>query len=261
MLAPHRFQLDLPTTSSLLGVSLRVAGGANFNLACDSDAMRDNILEPYKAVIFDLDGTLVDSNEFHVDSWDRAFRQFGKTFSHEELRKQIGKGSDNYLPAFLTPDEMKRFGKELDQYRSDLFKKEYLPCVKPFPKERELYERIHHDGKHILLASSGKKPETEYYTKLLQIEDLIDGKITAEDADSSKPAPDIFNAALAKLGVSPNEAIVVGDTRFDIAAARKGGLAAIGFLSGRAADEKTLRKAGALAVFRDPADLLAEIEK
>jgi len=219
--------------------------------------MKHNILAPFRAVIFDLDGTLVDSNEFHIDSWDRAFRHFGKTFSYEELRKQIGKGSDNYLPQFLTPKEMNEFGKELDQYRSDLFKKEYLPCVKPFPSVRELFEQIRGDGKQILLASSGKKPETKHYTKLLQIEDLIDGQITSEDANSSKPAPDIFNAALAKLGVSRNEAIVVGDTRFDVEAAKKAGLAAIGFLCGQAADEQTLRKAGALAVYRDPADLLA----
>ena len=219
--------------------------------------MKHNIFAPFRAVIFDLDGTLVDSNEFHIDSWDRAFRHFGKTFSYEELRKQIGKGSDNYLPQFLTPKEMNEFGKELDQYRSDLFKKEYLPCVKPFPNVRELFEQIRGDGKQILLASSGKKPETKHYTKLLQIEDLIDGQITSEDANSSKPAPDIFNAALAKLGVSPKEAIVVGDTRFDVEAAKKAGLAAIGFLCGQAADEQTLRKAGALAVYRDPADLLA----
>jgi HAD superfamily hydrolase (TIGR01509 family) len=224
--------------------------------------MRDNSLAPFRAVIFDLDGTLVDSNEFHIDSWDRAFRHFGKTFSYEELRKQIGKGSDNYLPEFLTANEIKQFGKELDEYRSDLFKKEYLECVKPFPKVRELFEHIRADGKHTLLASSGKKPETEYYTKLLQIEDLIDGQITAEDADSSKPAADIFIAALAKLsGVSPDDAIVVGDTRFDIEAAHKAGLAAIGFLCGGAANEKTLRRAGALAIYRDPADLVAAIQK
>ena len=224
--------------------------------------MRENILAPFRAVIFDLDGTLVDSNEFHIDSWDRAFRHFGKTFSYEELKKQIGKGSDNYLPEFLTSNEIKQFGKELDEYRSDLFKKEYLECVKPFPKVRELFERIRRDGKRILLASSGKKPETEYYIKLLQIEDLIDGQITAEDADSSKPAPDIFIAALARLsGVSPDDAIVVGDTRFDIEAAHKAGLAAIGFLCGGAADEKTLRKAGALAIYRHPADLLAASQK
>ena len=93
-----------------------------------------------KAIIFDLDGTLVDSNELHVESWERAFRHFGKRFSLDELRQQIGKGSDQYLPEFLTEEEIKRFGKELDEYRSELFTKEYLPRVKPFPKVRELFE-------------------------------------------------------------------------------------------------------------------------
>src|SRR2546423_14273717 len=115
------------------------------------------------AFIFDIDGTLVDSNEFHVESWDRAFRHFGKQFSKEELRTQIGKGSDQYIPEFLSPEEIERFGKQLDEYRSELFKKEYLPRVRPFPKVRELLQRIHDDDKKIVLASSGKKDDTAYY--------------------------------------------------------------------------------------------------
>lgn len=212
-----------------------------------------------KAMIFDLDGTLVDSNELHVESWDRAFRHFGKTFTREQLRQQIGKGSDQYLPEFLTAEEIKRFGKELDRYRSELFKKEYLPRVKPFPQVRELFERLRRDGKCIVLASSGKKPEVEHYTKLLRIEDLIDGTTTADDAENSKPAPDIFEAALEKLeGVSAAAAIVIGDTRFDLEAARKAGLDSIAFLCG-GTDEKILRNSTALAIYRDPADLLSAI--
>jgi phosphoglycolate phosphatase-like HAD superfamily hydrolase len=91
------------------------------------------------AFVFDIDGTLVDSNELHVDSWDRAFRRFGKKFAPERLRAQIGKGSDQYLPAFLTPDEIKRFGKDLDEYRSELFRKEYLPQIRPFPKSARTF--------------------------------------------------------------------------------------------------------------------------
>src|SRR5437773_10867020 len=91
------------------------------------------------AFIFDIDGTLVDSNELHVSSWDRAFRRFDKQFPREKLRAEIGKGSDQYLSAFLTPEEIKRFGKELDDYRSEPFRKEYLPKVRPFPKVRELF--------------------------------------------------------------------------------------------------------------------------
>src|SRR5690349_23643867 len=94
------------------------------------------------AFIFDIDGTLVDSNELHVQSWDKAFRHFGKTFPIEALRGQIGKGTDQYLPEFLTPEEIQRFGKQLDEYRSKIFREDYLGKVKPFPEVKALFERI-----------------------------------------------------------------------------------------------------------------------
>lgn len=210
-----------------------------------------------RAFIFDIDGTLVDSNELHVDSWDRAFRHFGKQFPREKLRAQIGKGSDQYLPEFLTPDEIKRFGKELDDYRSELFKKEYLPKVRPFPKVGELFQRLRGDDKRIVLASSGKKADTKYYIDLLKIGDLIEGYTSGDDAESSKPAPDIFAASLKKLGdISSADAVTVGDTRFDVEAAGKAGLKTIGFLCG-GTSEAWLRNAGAVAICRDPADFLA----
>src|SRR5437868_12619027 len=109
-----------------------------------------------RAFIFDIDGTLVDSNELHVDAWDRSFCHFGKQFSCEALRAQIRKGSDQYLPELLTPEEIKRFGKELDQYRSQLCRQAYLPRVRPFPKVRQLIQRLRDDHKRILLASSGR---------------------------------------------------------------------------------------------------------
>jgi HAD superfamily hydrolase (TIGR01549 family) len=213
------------------------------------------------AFIFDIDGTLVDSNKLHVDSWDRAFRKFGKQFPREALRAQIGKGSDQYLPEFLSEKEIADFGKELDEYRSELFRKEYLPRVRPFPKARELFQRIRDDHKRIVLASSGKKADTEYYVKLLKIENLIEGYISGDDADNSKPAPDIFAASLKKLGgISPDDAVTVGDTRFDIEAARKAGLTTIAFLCG-GTSELVLREAGAVAIYRDPADFLAHYDE
>lgn len=208
--------------------------------------------------IFDLDGTLVDSNELHVDSWETAFRHFGKRFSRAQLEAQIGKGSDKYLPEFLSPEEIARFGKELDKYRSDLFKKEYLPRVQPFPRVQPLFAAIREAGGEIVLATSGKKSETKHYIELLDIGDLIAGATTADDAAESKPAPDILTAALAKLKDVPvSEALLIGDTRFDMEAAGKIGLPAIGVTCG-GTPELALREAGARAVFRDPADLLAE---
>ena len=213
------------------------------------------------AFIFDIDGTLVDSNELHVDSWDGAFCAFGKQFPREKLRAQIGKGSDHYLPNFLTPDEIDGFGKELDDYRSDLFKKEYLPKVRPFPNVRDLFQRIRDDDKRIVLASSGKKADTKYYIDLLKIDNFIGGYTSGDDADHSKPAPDIFAASLEKLGgISHADAVAVGDTRFDIEAAGKAGLGTIAFLCG-GTSELVLREAGAIAIYRDPADFLGHYDE
>lgn len=209
--------------------------------------------------IFDIDGTLVDSNEFHVESWDRAFRHFGKQFSREQLRAQIGKGTDQYLPEFLSEKEVEDFGKELDEYRSELFRKEYLPRVQPFPKVKELFQRIRDDKKRIVLASSGKKDDTKYYIKLLKIDNLIEGYTSADDADRSKPAPDLFSAALEKLDASPREKIAIGDTRFDVEAAGKAGMATIAFLCGGTA-ESVLKEAGAKAIYRDPSHFLVEYD-
>lgn len=213
-------------------------------------------MQSLRAFIFDIDGTLVDSNELHVDSWDRAFRHFRKEFPREQLRAQIGKGSDQYLPEFLTPLEIERFGKDLDNYRSKIFRNEYLPRVRPFPKVRELLQRIRDDGKKIVLASSGKKEDTNYYIdELLKIEDMIDDYTCADDADCSKPAPDIFRASLDKIGVGSHETVAVGDTRFDIEAAEKIGVRTVALTCGGTSEDH-LRKAGAIAVYRDPADLL-----
>jgi beta-phosphoglucomutase-like phosphatase (HAD superfamily) len=148
-----------------------------------------------QAVIFDLDGTIVDSNEAHVLAWDRAFRHFGKKFPMDQLRKHIGKGADQYLPEFLSPEELRTIGKKIERCHSEVFKEEYLPQVRPFPKVRELFERIKRDGKRIALATSGKKEELRIYKKIAQIEDLTDSEITADDAGKSKPEQSRFFAA------------------------------------------------------------------
>jgi HAD superfamily hydrolase (TIGR01549 family) len=209
-----------------------------------------------RAAIFDLDGTLVDSNELHVLAWQETFRHFGKEIPVERLREQIGKGGDQYLPVFLTEQEMREFGKEVDAYRGEVFKKKYLSQVRPFPRVRELFERLRGDGKKIALASSGKEDEVEHYKKLLGIEKLVDSMTTADQVAHSKPKADVFIAALRTLGnLQPQDAIAIGDTPYDVEAAKKIDLPIIGVRCG-GFSETALRDEGALAIFRDPADLL-----
>ncbi len=214
-----------------------------------------------RAVIFDIDGTLIDSVDAHAEAWRQAFRHFGKEVAFEAVRSQIGKGGDHLLPEFLSPQEIASFGKALEAYRSDLLKREFVPKIRPFPKVRELLERVLADGKHVALASSAKEEELQHYKQIAGIADLIpeEHETSSSDAEHSKPDPDIFQAALAKLGLDPNEAIVVGDTPYDAEAAGKIGLKTVGVLCG-GFPEASLRRAGCIAIYRDPADLLAHYD-
>ena len=214
-----------------------------------------------QAVIFDVDGTIVDSVDLHAEAWKVAFEKFGKTIPFHEVRRQIGKGSDQLLPVFFSKQELAGFGKELDEYRGSLFKKDYLPQVQAFPRVRELFQRIKNDGKQIVLASSAKADELEAYKKIARIDDLIESETSSDDADRSKPYPDIFQAALARLkGVAPENAIVIGDTPYDAQAASKANLKAIGLLCGGWTKEE-LRSAGCVAIYGDPEDLLLQYDK
>ena len=214
-----------------------------------------------EAAIIDVDGTIVDSVDLHAKAWQAAFAKFGKKISLSQIRRQIGKGADQLLPVFFSQQELDEFGKELDGHRSELFEKEYLPLVKGFPKVRELFQRIKRDGKRIALASSAKAGEIEIYKKIAKIGDLIESETSSEDADKSKPHPDIFEAALGRLpGVTLDQVIVVGDTPYDAEAAAKANLQTIGLLCG-GWKEKELRQAGCIAIYKNPADLLAHYEK
>jgi phosphoglycolate phosphatase-like HAD superfamily hydrolase len=149
----------------------------------------------------------------------------------------------------------------LEQRRVELFKSDYLPRVRPFPRVRELFERIKVDGLQIALATSAKEEELARHKKSMRVEDLLEAAASADDAERSKPHPDIFQAALTGLkGVAPGEAVVVGDTPYDVQAAAKAGIDTVGLLSGGFSEE-SLREAGAVAVYRDVSDLLDNYEE
>ena len=213
-----------------------------------------------KAVIFDIDGTLVDSVDLHAKAWQEAFAHFGHEVALEDVRSQIGKGGDQLMPVFLSKKEIDRRGPEIEEYRSDLFKKRYLPGVRAFPAVRDLIKRIILNGQRIALGSSAKGDELSTYKKIARIEDLIDEETSSDDASRSKPDPDIFEAALKKLGLEANEAIVVGDSPYDAEAAGKLGLRTLAVLCG-GFPEADLRMAGCIAIYRDPADMLMHFDQ
>jgi len=213
-----------------------------------------------RAIIFDVDGTLLDSVDLHAKAWQEAFAQYGKNVSFPEVRRQIGKGADQLMPVFLSEKEIARFGKELTDYRSQYFQEYFLDIVRPFPQVRQLFQRIAASGQRIAIASSATEDELEEYKRIAHVGDLLDSDTSSKDVERSKPHPDIFEAALEKLGMESREVLVVGDTPYDAEASLKAGLRIVGVLCG-GFPEATLRKAGCCAIYRDPAHLLAEYDR
>ena len=209
-----------------------------------------------KAIIFDLDGTLVDSVDYHTEAWVKAFQKYGYNFSFDKLRQQIGKGSEYIIGDLLSREEAEKLESDIAQYRKQYYQDNLLKKVQPFPKVRELFQTIKADEIKIVLASSARKESITHYKQLLEIEDLIDGATSTDDVEKSKPEPDIFAAALEKLAdISTEEIIVVGDSPYDAIAAGKINLRTIGVLCG-GFERETLTEAGCIAIYQDPADLL-----
>ena len=211
---------------------------------------------PIRAALFDVDGTLVDTNDLHAAAWREAFGHFGHDVAFDAIRWQIGKGGDNLIPTLL-PGTGEGRQEEMEDYRGALFKRDYLPRAVPFPGIRPLFERLYADGVKIVLASSAGAEEVDYHLNLIACSDLVAAATTKDDVESSKPCPDIFEAALAKVApLGARDSVVVGDSVWDVKAAVKLELRTIGFRSGGFPDE-ALREAGAVAIFDGPADLLA----
>jgi HAD superfamily hydrolase (TIGR01509 family) len=214
----------------------------------------------FQAALFDIDGTLVDTVDLHAEAWAETLRRFGQDLTPADIRVHIGKGSDQLLPGLLPPDLLGSRGEEISAVHKDLYMAEYLPRARPFPQVRALFESLRTRGISIALATSGTPPEVEHHKGLLGIEGLLDAETTSEEAERSKPFPDIFEAAARKLGVAPDQALVIGDTPYDAEAARTGGIASLGVLSG-GFPESTLRAAGCVAVYRDPGHLLEALDR
>jgi HAD superfamily hydrolase (TIGR01509 family) len=212
-----------------------------------------------EVVLFDIDGTLVDSNEQHVNAWAFAFREEGHPQELDDIRAQIGKGGDLLVPELL-PDVDDLIRKRIAKRQGDYFKEMYLDHVRPFEDAAELIGRVHARGRKVVLASSAKRDELEHYVGLLGVKPLITATTSIDDVETSKPEPDIFGAALEKVGVEPSKALVVGDTIYDVDAALRLGIATVGVTSGPF-DERQLKEAGAIAVFADVASILRDFDR
>ena len=174
-----------------------------------------------QAILLDIDGTLIDSNDKHAHCWVEAFAHFGKQVAWDDVRVQIGKGGDLLVPDTLDARGMQKFGEPLKKYRGELWKEKYMHGVRPFPGAVDAMHALHDRGLKLALASSSNPEEVEYYVELLGVGDLLKGTTSKEDAELSKPSPEIFQAALERVKSDPARTLAVGDTPYDIVAAHR----------------------------------------
>ena len=209
------------------------------------------------AVILDVDGTLVDSNDAHARAWVDAFTAFKVPVSYERVRRSIGMGGDKLMPAVSGLEEESDLGKKISKHRAETFRSTYLPGIRSFDRTRELIERFLDEGLILAVASSAKKDELTPLLERAGVHDLIQKRTSSDDAENSKPDPDIVSAALKRAGVPAGEAIMLGDTPYDVEAATRAGIAIVGVECGGWSAAELGR---ALVVYRDPADILAHYE-
>lgn len=211
-----------------------------------------------RAVLFDIDGTLVDSNQAHADAWIKAFSEFGVSVDPIEVRRSIGMGGDKLMPAVSGLDEDSPLGSKIADRRGQIFQNEFLPTLTPLPGSADLVAAVKERGLRAVAASSASKEDLLALLDIAGAKSLLDDWTSSDDADESKPAPDIVEAALQRAGVAAAEAVMIGDTPYDVAAARKAGVRVIAFRSGGWLDPDLT---GAIEIYDGPGDLLARLDR
>ena len=207
-----------------------------------------------ECVLLDVDGTLVDSNDAHASAWADVLTERGQPGMYFKARPMIGMGGDKMLPLLTGLDPESSEGKRVLDRRVEIFTQRYLPKIRPFPCTTMLLRSLHELGLRLVVATSAGEEELGGLLKIAGAEPFLYQATSSDDAENSKPDPDILKAALRKGRCEPARAIMIGDTPYDVEAARRAGVATIGLKCG-GWSEQQLR--GARAIFRDPADLLA----
>jgi len=210
-----------------------------------------------RGVLLDVDGTLVDSNDAHAHAWVKAFAEHGIDVAFEDVRRLIGMGGDKVLDKLAGLQEDDPKAKRISARRKEIFKQEYLPSLKPFPRARDLLSAMRSKGLRLVAASSAKKDELKGLLAVVGAEDLLQEQTSSDDAEESKPDPDIVAAALEKIGLPAGEVVMLGDTPYDVEAAGRAKVPTIALTCG-GWDREDLE--GAVAIYADPADLLEHID-
>ena len=210
-----------------------------------------------EGVIFDIDGTLVDSNDAHAQSWVDTFAEAGYDVPFDVVRPLIGMGADKLLPKTIGVKHDSKGGKKLIKLRSEIFREKYLPTLRPLKGSRALVLRVRADGLKAIVATSAKDEELQGLLNAAEVADLMEEKATASDARRSKPDPDIVEAAIEESGTSPRKLVMIGDTPYDIEAATKAKVRTIAFRSGGWSDDDLH---GAVEIYDGPADLLTRYD-
>jgi HAD superfamily hydrolase (TIGR01509 family) len=205
-------------------------------------------------VILDIDGTLVLSNDAHAQSWVEAFANHGYEVPFDKVRPLMGMGGDQLVPQ-LFPDlnEEEEPGKTIASEHKELVLNKYRPELKPTDGARALVQKLLDNGLHVVIATSASPKELSVMLEVAKVDDLLHEATTSSDAENSKPAPDIVEAALKKAQMAPDRVVMLADTPYDIEAASKAGVDVIAVRSGGFSDEDL---AGAIAIYDHPADLL-----
>ena len=207
-----------------------------------------------KAVLFDVDGTLVDSNDAHAHAWVRAFAEHGITVDFDAGRRCIGMGGDKLMPAVAGIEGESPQGESIAGRRGEIFRQHFVPALKPFRDAARLVAIVKERGFTAVAASSARKDELKPLLAIASADSLMDAATSSDDAEESKPEPDIINAALKRAAVSPAAAIMIGDTPYDVMACRGANVAIIGVTTGGWSTEAL---SSSIAVYAGAADLLA----
>lgn len=212
--------------------------------------------DPRTAVLFDIDGTLVDSNYAHIDAWWRAFTAIGESVDAWRIHRAIGMDSSKLLETLL-PEASDDTRSAAKQYHSAYYA-EHQPRLRLLPGARDLLAAVARDGHAVVLATSAPETELVRLRELLDAEEWLTAVTSAEDVDQAKPDPGIIAVALDRAGVEASSAVMIGDAMWDVESAGRVGVTSIGVMTGGVGGDE-LRGAGAAAVYADAAAVLAAL--